>query len=75
MRNENIELLDSNTSGLTSYDDLADVDLEFYDIYNNKIFELKETDTSGTIPAPDFNSEDKLGYWGLAIYGASKNYE
>jgi len=107
---ENVELLDSNTTGLTSYDDMADVDLEFYDIYNNKIFELTGTNTSGTISSSDYsslidsvnsgyyedkdgvffiraicksmpstfsdsNSEDQLGYWGLAIYGASKNYE
>ncbi len=107
---ENVELLDSNTPDLTSYDDMADVDLEFYDIYNNKIFELTGTNTSGTISSSDYsslidsvnsgyyedkdgvffiraicksmpstfsdsNSEDQLGYWGLAIYGASKNYE
>lgn len=70
---DDVALLDANTSGLDTYDDMADVDLEIYDVNNNKLFELTGTDVEGTIDATDFQTlldsvnsgyyEDKEGYF------------
>jgi hypothetical protein len=53
---DDVALLDANTEGLDTYDDMADVDLEIYDVNNNKLFELTGTDVEGTIDTADFDT-------------------
>ena len=62
--NDDFQLLDKSYSGLTSYDDIAGVDVKILDIYGNEVLSISGSSTEGTVSnLSSFISSVDSGYY------------